>query len=66
MRESNPNGRTHASSDTAWLSYLAPVIAFGVVTSAEGYVQPNLYPWVYALKLAAVVACGSGAVQYSA
>jgi CAAX prenyl protease-like protein len=57
LLESNPNGRAHASSDTAWLSYLAPVIAFGVVTSAEGYVQPNLYPWVYALKLAAVVAC---------
>jgi CAAX prenyl protease-like protein len=56
LLDSNPNRQAHAS-DSAWLSYLAPVLAFGIVTSLEGYVEPNLYPWIYAAKLAAVVAC---------
>lgn len=57
MHESPPERQAHASSDSVWISYLAPVIAFGVVTTIEGYVDPQFYPWVYAAKLACVVAC---------
>ena len=57
MPDPSPNRQARAASDSAWVSYVAPMIAFGLFTTAEGYVEPNLYPWVYAAKLASVVAC---------
>ena len=45
------------SSDHALLGYLAPMIAFGVVTALEGYVPEAGYPLIYTAKIAAVLLC---------
>lgn len=37
------------------VGYLAPLLVFGVFTAVEGLLPPWLYPWVYAVKIAAVV-----------
>lgn len=41
-------------ADAPWLAYLAPMIAFGIGTTAEGYVPATFYPWAYTIKITAV------------
>ena len=45
------------ANPAVWLPYLAPMVAFGVFTSLEGYLPPAAYPWAYMVKLVAVVLC---------
>ena len=51
--------RMSASTQTTgpWLPYLAPMVAFGVFTTLEGYLPAAAYPWAYMVKLVAVVLC---------
>ena len=57
---SSPPARGDA---TAWVPYVAPMAAFLILTSAEGYLStkgdvtdPARYPWAYAAKVAIVAA----------
>jgi uncharacterized protein len=43
-------------NDRAWMAYSAPLLVFGVLTTAEGAVPVAYYPEMYAVKIALVVA----------